>query len=113
MLSTQGRWADEARINAGPTYQERLDNLGNHVIVVLLPAARDAAKIASEKAQREAKEAEEKAKAEREEAELKAKEELEVSRNARLKRQLTTTGGRRGCYRCCRCRCCCRCRGCC
>ena len=78
MLSTQGRWADEARINAGPTYQERLDNLGNHVTVVLLPAAREAAKIASEKAQREAKEAEEKAKAEREEAELKAKEELET-----------------------------------
>ena len=78
MLSTQGRWADEARINAGPTYQERLDNLGNHVIVALLPVARDAAKIASEKAQREAKEAEEKAKAEREEAELKAKEELEA-----------------------------------
>lgn len=78
MLSTQGRWADEARINAGPTYQERLDNLGNHVIVVLLPAAREAAKIASEKAQREAKEAEEKAKAEQEEAELKAKEELEA-----------------------------------
>jgi E3 ubiquitin-protein ligase HUWE1 len=78
MLSTQGRWADEARINAGPTYQERLDNLGNHVIVVLLPAAREVAKIASEKAQREAKEAEEKAKAEQEEAELKAKEELEA-----------------------------------
>jgi len=78
MLSTQGRWADEARINAGPAYQERLDNLGNHVVVVLLPAARETAKVASEKAQREAKEAEEKAKAEREEAELKAKEELEA-----------------------------------
>jgi E3 ubiquitin-protein ligase HUWE1 len=78
MLSTQGRWADEARINAGPTYQERLDNLGNHVIVALLPAAREAADIASEKAEREAKEAEEKAKTEREEAELKAKEELEA-----------------------------------
>ena len=78
MLSTQGRWADEARINAGPTYQERLDNLGNHAIVVLLPAARETAKIASEKARREAKEAEEKAEAEREEAELKAKEELEA-----------------------------------
>ena len=78
MLSTQGRWADEARINAGPTYQERLDNLGNHVIVALLPVARDAARIASEKAQKEAKEAEEKVKAEQEEAELKAKEELEA-----------------------------------
>ena len=78
MLSTQGRWADEARINAGPTYQERLDNLGNHVTVALLPAAREAAKTASEQAEIEAKEAEEKAKAEREEAELKAKEELEA-----------------------------------
>ena len=83
MLSTQGRWADEARINAGPSYQERLDNLGNHVIVALLPVAREAAKIASQKAEREAKEAEEKAKTEQEEAELKAKEELE----AQLKRE--------------------------
>ena len=90
MLSTQGRWADEARINAGPTYQERLDNLGNHVIVVLLPAAREAAKIASEKAQREAKEAEEKAKAEQVEAELKAKEELE----AQQKREAEETAER-------------------
>ena len=78
MLSTQGRWADEARINAGPTDQERLDNLGNHVIVALLPAAREAAKIASEKAEREAKEVEENARVEREKSELEAKEELEA-----------------------------------
>jgi E3 ubiquitin-protein ligase HUWE1 len=83
-VSTTHRWSEEGRVNAGPSFDERLGELANHVVLSLLPAAREAAKIAEEKAkqEREAKEAEEKAKAEKEaleraEAEEKAQREAE------------------------------------
>lgn len=83
-MSTTHRWSEEGRVNAGPSFDERLNELANHVVISLLPAARESARIAEEtaKREREAKEAEEKEKAEKEalekaEAEEKARKEAE------------------------------------
>lgn len=77
-MSTAHRWAEEARVNAGPSYDERLAEFNNHVIVTLLPAAREAARIEAEAAKLK-KEADEKEKAERE-----AREKAEAEEKARL-----------------------------
>ncbi|KAG8786740.1 hypothetical protein FRC15_010808 [Serendipita sp. 397] len=88
-LSTGQRWSEEARINAGPGFDERLGELANHVVVALLPAAREAARIQVEEAEKRRKEEEEK-----EKAELEAKEKAEAEEKARaeaeaaLERQL-------------------------
>ncbi|KAG8835313.1 hypothetical protein FRC17_004095 [Serendipita sp. 399] len=77
-LSTGQRWSEEARINAGPSFDERLGELSNHVIVALLPAAREAARIQEEEAEKQRKEAEEKERVEQE-----AKEKAEAEERAR------------------------------
>jgi E3 ubiquitin-protein ligase HUWE1 len=76
-MSTGRRWSEEARVNAGPNFDERLAELVNHVVNALLPAAREAAK--EEEAARLQKEAEEKIKAEQE-----ARENAEAEEKARL-----------------------------
>ena len=87
-MSTAQRWAEEARVNAGPSYDERLAEFTNHVIVTLLPAAREAAKIAEEEAAKREKEAEEKAKVEREALEkAEAEEKARLEAEAALERQ--------------------------
>lgn len=84
-MTTSRRWSEEARVNAGPSYDERLAEITNHLVNSLLPAAREAAEIAkAEEATRRKKEEEERAKAEREarekeEAEAKAREEAEAA----------------------------------
>jgi E3 ubiquitin-protein ligase HUWE1 len=87
-MATAHRWAEEARVNAGPSYDERLAEFSNHVVIVLLPAAREAARIEAEEAVKREKEAEEKAKVEREaeeKAEVEGKERLDAE--ATLERQ--------------------------
>lgn len=87
-MSTVHRWAEEARVNAGPSYDERLAEFTNHVIVMLLPAAREAARIEAEEAAKRIKEAEEKEKAEREAREkAEAEEKARIEAEAALERQ--------------------------
>jgi E3 ubiquitin-protein ligase HUWE1 len=78
-MATAHRWAEEARVNANPSYDERLAEFSNHIVVILLPAAREAARIDAEETAKREKEAEAKEKAERE-----AAERAEVEEKARL-----------------------------
>ena len=87
-MSTAHRWAEEARVNAGPSYDERLAELNNHVVAVLLPAAREAARIEAEESAKREKEAEAKAEAEKEALEkAEAEEKARLEAEAALERQ--------------------------
>lgn len=83
-LSTSQRWMHESRITQGKFTNERLARLTNHVIVALLPAAREAALEAKVRAEKEAAEREEEARKEES-----RKEELRKEEEAReeLRRQ--------------------------
>ncbi|KAI5123932.1 hypothetical protein M0805_006347 [Coniferiporia weirii] len=73
-LPTIQRWSEEARITHGKHLQDRLQRLCNHVVLSLLPDARETAKKAKEK---EDKEKAEREKSEKEKAEKAAKEAAE------------------------------------
>lgn len=101
-LQTLQRWSEEAKITHGKHLQDRTQKLCNHIVLALLPAAREeekkrkeqeqkerearekAAKEAAEKeaAEKAAKEAEEKAAAEKEKAEREAAEREASEREA-------------------------------
>ncbi|KAI0063633.1 hypothetical protein BV25DRAFT_1854068 [Artomyces pyxidatus] len=80
-LLTLQRWGEEVKILHGKFYSDRFAKLGNHVVLALLPAAIEEAKVA-----KEAKIAADKASAERREAEAKAEEAAE---KAALEREAT------------------------
>ncbi|EJD02952.1 uncharacterized protein FOMMEDRAFT_107991 [Fomitiporia mediterranea MF3/22] len=106
-LQTIQRWSEEAKITHGKHLQERVQRLCNHIVLALLPDAREAAKKAKEKEEKEkaeretaekeaaekaAKEAEEKAAKEAEEkaekeAEEKAAAEKEAAEKAAAERE--------------------------
>ncbi|THH06601.1 hypothetical protein EW145_g3974 [Phellinidium pouzarii] len=73
-LPTIQRWTEEAKITHGKHLQDRTQRLCNHIVLALLPDAREEAKRAKEK---EEKEKAEKEAAEKEKAEKIAKEEAE------------------------------------
>lgn len=83
-MPTTQRWAEEARENAGASYENRLVELANHLVVTLLPASREAAKLRAEEAMRKLKEAEEK---EKEETRLRQQEEEAERAEAERRRQ--------------------------
>jgi E3 ubiquitin-protein ligase HUWE1 len=75
-LPTLQRWGEEARMTHGKFIGDRVSKLTNHVIVALLPAAREAAK----EVQRKAKELlEQEEQRQKEEETAKEKSELETS----------------------------------
>ena len=73
-LHTLQRWSEEGKITHGKHLQDRVQRLCNHIILALLPDAREAAKKEKEKEEKERAEREAAAKAEAERA---AKEEEE------------------------------------
>ncbi|KIJ39919.1 hypothetical protein M422DRAFT_257242 [Sphaerobolus stellatus SS14] len=66
-LPTQQRWADEAKMANGKFIGDRVNRLSNHVILALLPAALEAARVSKQKAKEE-EEAEERHRKEEEAA---------------------------------------------
>lgn len=72
-LPTIQRWSEEAKVLHGKFASDRFVKLGNHVVLALLPAAVEKARIAKEA--KEAAEAAEKEEAERKEAATQADEE--------------------------------------
>ncbi|KAH8119411.1 hypothetical protein DFH11DRAFT_1782299 [Phellopilus nigrolimitatus] len=73
-LPTVQRWSEEAKITHSKHLQDRVQRLCNHIVLAMLPDAREAAKKAKEK--------EEKEKAEKEAAAKKATEEKEAAERA-------------------------------
>ncbi|KZV95100.1 hypothetical protein EXIGLDRAFT_644511 [Exidia glandulosa HHB12029] len=65
---TSARWAEEIQITHGKSVPERVERLSNHVALRLLPAARQAARVAKAKEEEEQRAAEEREDAARAEA---------------------------------------------
>jgi len=78
---TSARWAEEVQISHGRFAQDRVEKHINHLVLALLPAAREAARIAKEKAAAEELAQEE----ERKRAEEAAKEEAAKAEEAKAK----------------------------
>lgn len=74
-LPTIQRWQQEAELTHGKHAQGRFQRLCNHIILSLLPEARELARIEREREERERVEREEKERVEREAAEKKAAQE--------------------------------------
>ena len=82
-LSTLKRWTEEAKIIHGKHWIDRVGRLNNHLILAMLPEAREAQKNAKEKEERERKE--------QETADAAALAELEAAISATTAQNVATT----------------------